>query len=272
MAAGAGSTNEALPVVDFQVTTLGETAGPLVHVSAGTTMRELNEMVAAALQTDAAAQKLVLGGVDLDLGEEPVESVCADAWDAALADGTPVQLLLVMIGQRDVVEKSTGRVTFVENASPKVFNAPPGCPTAGEYDHTSIHHWSNHSGGGTVVRLPLPEAFVQIKQVRACAVAQDQGWGGTGSAGVCVVLLNGEGEELAYSLQSIDGHGEKRLEWVMTPEAHGGSFPAKAGEEAYSSVCGQGEGLVLELRAFTPNWGGWSVTALEGELAATIIG
>jgi len=89
---------------------------------------------------------------------------------------------------------------------------------------------------------------------------------------VVVVLLDAEGKELAYSIQSLASHGQHTLEWVITPDSHGGSFPAKEAEVAWGTICIEGEGLALEMRAFTPDWGGWSVTAREAELSATIVG
>jgi len=162
------------------------------------------------------------------------------------------------------------RSKFKANEHSKPFKPPEGCPPGGEYDHTSGHFWANHSGGGRVLRLQCPSAPTRIKEVRATATACDQGWGGTGEAGVCVVLLSADGTELAYSVQSLQGHGNKDLRWTMTPSSHGASFQAKKREAAWGTVCGVGCGHVLEMRAFVPNYAGWCVELLDGSLAVDV--
>jgi len=258
--------------VAFQVMTLGDSEGPVVSAAAGTTVRELRELVAAAMEAEAVALKLVVGDLLLEDNERPVQEACAEAWAAAVAEQRPVDLMVVKLPMREMSAASEERKTWEANAHPVIFNHRPGVPTGGDYDHTSEHYWPNHSGGGTYVRLELPETRVKILEVKARVKALDQGWGGEGNAGVAVVLLDGGGNTLAYSVQSLKDHGEKTLEWVMTPEDSGASFPNQEGSKECDSVCAEGEGLVLEIRPFTPNWGGWSVSALEGELKATILG
>jgi len=196
----------------------------------------------------------------------------AEVLKAAFQTGGNTEMTLVKVPRRTLTASTEESVHFQAHGGRRVFRAAPGCPTSGNYDHESVHYWGNHSSGGTYLRLELPETYVHILEVTAEVICHDQGWGGTGNAGAAVVLLDKDGKELAYTLQALCRHGEMTLSWTATPESHGGSFPEKANEEACNSVCTEGEGMALEVRLFTPDWGGWSVQGKKATLSATILG
>jgi len=81
--------------VAFQVMTMGNSEGPVVSAAAGTTVRELRELVAAAMEAEAVALKLVVGDLLLEDNERPVQEACAEAWAAAVAEQRPVDLMVV---------------------------------------------------------------------------------------------------------------------------------------------------------------------------------
>lgn len=235
-------------------------------------LRELKELVQTETRVATDDQKLILGGQILSDEEGTLASMCGSILEAAQAASETLELTLVTEQRRTVEATADTPMTIQAHGGERPFHPPPGCPTSGDYDNESIHHWANHSSCGTFVTLALPATLVDILEVSATVVAKDQGWGGTGDAGAVVVLLGPDGEERGYSAQSLTSHDETVLEWRMTPESHGGSFPAKSGEEYCGSVCGSGEGLSLALRVFTPDWGGWSVTGVSATLRATIVG
>ena len=82
-------------------------------------------------------------------------------------------------------------------------------PRAPAFD--SVHLFANHSSGLSVVRLELD---AEIDRVSAYARCEDQGWGGTGSAGAVLALYD-EAEEhvLAYSVCALTDHGTQDLRW-----------------------------------------------------------
>eukprot|EP00927_Polykrikos_kofoidii_P032384 TRINITY_DN27607_c0_g1_i1.p1 TRINITY_DN27607_c0_g1~~TRINITY_DN27607_c0_g1_i1.p1 ORF type:complete len:287 (+),score=47.42 TRINITY_DN27607_c0_g1_i1:71-862(+) len=258
--------------LNFNVLTLDNSDGRVVQVAAGTTVRELREKVASEMDMDCALLRLIVGDTILEDDRQPVSEACGEVWEAALAGNAIVDVTAVVVPKRSLSAANQTRQKWEANNHGPVFVAKEGCPTAGDYDHESCHYWPNHSGGGTYIRLELPETHTKVLEVKVAITLEDQGWGGTGAAGVCVVLLDADGKELAFSASSLQNHGSTDLEWTMTPEEHGGKFPDKKGEEYYGSVCGEGEGLALEVRPFTPNWGGWSVEATTGKIIATIIG
>lgn len=239
----------------------------MVQAFPAMTVEDLKEKVAKATSGNPADQKLVVGNAVLTGG------TLAEACHGALkASEGMLEVILVHIPRHTFTQQTKTVQSHAANDGARVFHPKPDCPTQGDYGIDSEHYWSNHSSGGTFLRVELPQTNLQIVEVHAKVVAHDQGWGGTGEAGAVVVLLNRDRQELAYTAISLDGHDHATLEWHITPESHCGHFPIKKGEEAYGTICGEGEGLIVELRLFTPDYGGWSVTGLEGLLSVTCVG
>ena len=129
-------------------------------------------------------------------------------------------------------------------------------PRAPAFD--SVHLFANHSSGLSVVRLELD---AEIDRVSAYARCEDQGWGGTGSAGAVLALYD-EAEEhvLAYSVCALTDHGTQDLRWSLEPpgqqgddsangECEGAHWPAKGYEKSMGNVCAQARpGMVLHLK------------------------
>ena len=144
------------------------------------------------------------------------------------------------------------------HGGPPVLNAESSWalhPRAPAFD--SVHLFANHSSGLSVVRLELD---AEIDRVSAYVRCEDQGWGGTGSAGAVLALYD-EAEEhvLAYSVCALTDHGTKDLRWSVEPpgqlgqgrggECDGAHWPAKGYEKSMGNVCAQARpGMVLHLK------------------------
>jgi len=120
----------------------------------------------------------------------------------------------------------------------------------------SSDHFANHSSGLQVLRLRLPGPFNQADVSVSC---QDQGWGESGSAGAVVALLDEtERHVVAYSTHALTSHGIQTMSWTIQCDKDGAHFPGKENEMIMGNICTQSrEGMVLVLKVFTPNWGGW---------------
>jgi hypothetical protein len=150
-------------------------------------------------------------------------------------------------------------------------------PDAPAFD--SVHLFANHSSGVSVAKLELDG---EIDQVCVSVRCMDQGWGYTGSAGAVVALYDEtEQHVIAYSASALTAHGATTLHWSITPAENNGRagdesekpdgahWPAKEFEKTMRNVCAQARaGMVLHLKVFTPNWGGWRVSCSQASLKA----